>query len=168
VATNAHVIAGVKRPIIKYGGKSYEGIPVYFDSGLDLALLRVSGLKAPTLALAPKTVSLGSTVAVLGYPGGNYLVTPGLLRDTAALSAANIYDMGSFGRGIYQLQATVNYGNSGGPVVLANGQAVGIIFSKSTDVSDIAYALTSPHIIDAIRQVGASHARVSTRACLAD
>lgn len=166
VATNAHVIAGAKRPIIKYGSESYEGIPVYFDVGLDLALLRVSGLHAPPLTLVSQTVVLESTVAVLGYPGGNYLVTPGLVRDTAALSSANIYDMGSYGRGIYQLQATVSYGNSGGPVVQANGHAIGMVFSKSTDVTNIAYALTSPHIIDAVKQTGTSARRVSTRACM--
>lgn len=168
VATNAHVIAGVKRPIVKYAGRSYAGVPVYFDSGLDLALLRVGGLAAPAATLVPKTVSLGSTVAILGYPGGNYIVTPAIVRDTAALSMASIYDQGSFGRGIYELQATVDYGNSGGPVALADGQVAGIIFSKSTDVPDIAYALTSPHIIDAVTQTGSSTRRVSTRACLAD
>ncbi|HSX45931.1 MAG TPA: trypsin-like peptidase domain-containing protein [Candidatus Saccharimonadia bacterium] len=52
VATSAHIVAGVKRPIVKYNDHSYEGVPVVFDAGLDLAVLRVAGLDAPVLQLA--------------------------------------------------------------------------------------------------------------------
>jgi uncharacterized membrane protein required for colicin V production len=88
VATNAHVIAGSRRPVVKYHSTSYESVPIYFDALLDLAILRVSGLQAPPLALAPANVSLNSTVAVLGYPGGNYRVAPGIIRDTRATAGA--------------------------------------------------------------------------------
>lgn len=168
VATNAHVIAGSRRPIIKYNDASYEGVPIYFDALLDLAILRVSGLSAPPLALAPRNVRLNTTVAALGYPKGNYRFTPGIIRDTRATAGTSIYDLGSFGRGVYVVQTQINYGSSGGPIVMQNGQVAGIIFSKSTDVKDIAYALTSVHIDEALQQVKASYARVSTGACIAD
>jgi S1-C subfamily serine protease len=166
VATNAHVIAGSRRPIIKYNSNSYEGIPIYFDANLDLAILRVQGLGAPPLSLIPNNVSLNTTAAVLGYPGGNYRVEPGIIRDTRATAGTSIYDMGSFGRGIYVVQAQVDYGNSGGPIVTQSGKAAGIIFSKSTEVDDIAYALTSVHINDALRQAKTSHTRVGTGGCM--
>jgi S1-C subfamily serine protease len=166
VATDAHVIAGARRPIIKYAGKSYEGVPIYFDAALDLAIVRVPGLPAPALTLASKNVSLDTSAAVLGYPGGNYRVTPGIIRDTRATAGTSIYNQGSFGRGIYLVQTQVDYGSSGGPVVTQNGQVAGIIFSKSIDVKDVAYALTSVHINDALRQVKTSHTRISTGACM--
>jgi len=165
VATNAHVIAGSKRPIIKYGGQSYEGVPIYFDANLDLAILKVQALDAPSLALAPSNVALDSTVAVLGYPGGNYQIEPGIIRDTRATTGTNIYNLGSFGRGIYVVQTHVDFGSSGGPIVLPNGQASGIIFSKSDDVANTAYALTSVHIQSALQRAKASQTRVSTGAC---
>jgi S1-C subfamily serine protease len=168
VATNAHVIAGSKRPIIKYNGSSYEGAPIYFDALLDLAILRVSGLHAPPLTLTSNNVQLNTTVAVLGYPGGNYQVTPGIIRDTRATAGTNIYNLGSFDRGIYLVQAQVDYGSSGGPIILASGQVAGIIFSKSTEVKDTAYALTSAHISNALKQVKVSHTRVSTGACMVE
>jgi uncharacterized membrane protein required for colicin V production len=167
VATNAHVIAGSTRPIIKHGGDSYEGIPVYFDAALDLAILEVRDLPTPPLALAPNNASLDTTVAVLGYPGGNYRVEPGIIRDTRATASANIYDLGSFGRGLYLVQTHVDYGSSGGPVVLKDGSVAGIIFSKSDEVPDTAYALTSVHIRDALNRIEVSRTRVGTGACMA-
>ncbi len=168
VATNAHVIAGSKRPIIKYNNKSYEGVPIYFDSLLDLAIMHVPGLTTPPLSLATKNIALHTTVAVLGYPGGNYKVEPGIIQDTRATAGTNIYNLGSFDRGIYVVQAHVEYGNSGGPIVTQSGAVAGLIFSKSTEVSDAAYALTSTHISDALQQVKSSHTRVSTGACMVD
>jgi S1-C subfamily serine protease len=165
VATNAHVIAGVKRPIIKYKDGSYEGYPVVFDANLDIAILRVSKLAAPALPLAPQNVPLNSTVAVLGYPGGNYRVTAGIIRDTLAVSARTIYDQGAFGRGVYVLQAHVDLGNSGGPVVLQNGQAAGMLFSKSPDLPNYSYAVTSVHIANALHRAQSSYRRVGTGAC---
>jgi hypothetical protein len=168
VATAAHVIAGSSRPVIKYHDRSYEGIPVYFDTTLDLGILRAPGLRAPSLALAPNNVALGTSVAVLGYPGGNYHAAPGVVRDTLAVTARSVYDQGVFGRGVYEVQTSVADGSSGGPVVLKGGQAAGMIFSKSTEASDIAYALTSANISPAVQQAATSHTRVSTGACAAD
>ena len=166
VATNAHVIAGVKRPVIKYAGRSYAATPVYFDQVLDLAMLYAPQLPAPALKLSTDNTRLNSTVAVLGYPGGNYRIVPGILRDTLAVSATTIYDQGSFGRGIYVVQARVDYGNSGGPVVLPDGQVVGIIFAQSVDAPQNAYALTSAHILPAVHKAQISHRRVGTGACM--
>jgi len=166
VATDAHVIAGSRRPIIKYNNSSYEGVPVYFNALLDLAILRVPALPAPALQLAPKSIDLNTTVAVLGFPGGNYQVAPGIIRDTRATAGTNIYDLGKFDRGIYLVQAQVDYGNSGGPLVTSSGMVAGIVFSKSTTVSNIAYVLASAHITTALQRVKASTARVSTGACV--
>ncbi|HSX31610.1 MAG TPA: MarP family serine protease [Candidatus Saccharimonadales bacterium] len=166
VATNAHVIAGSKRPIVKYHGQSYDSAPIYFDANLDVAILKVPGLPAPALRLAPSNVALNSTVAVVGYPGGNYHAQPGVIRDTRATSGASIYNQGIFGRGLYLVQTHVNFGNSGGPIVMSNGLVAGIIFSKSTDVPDAAYALTSVHIDRALQRAQTHQTRVGTGACM--
>lgn len=165
VATNAHVIAGSKRPIIKYNGTSYVGIPVYFNPNLDLAILSVANLNAVPLKLDAINVALNTTVAIIGYPGGNYQVIPGLIRNTLAVSSTSIYDEGSFGHGIYVLQAYISKGSSGSPVVLSNGQVAGIVFSQSTEQPDHAYALTSPNMLNAVSKSKLSSKRVGTGAC---
>lgn len=168
VLTNAHVIAGVKRPIIKYKGASYEGVPILFNGGLDLAILKVPGLKAPSLELNKNTVSTGVTAAVIGYPGGNYSASPGLIRDKLEVSSTNIYDNASLSRRAYGVQADTDKGSSGGPLVLKDGTVAGIIFSKSTTNDSYAYALTSSYLQDGLEQVGSSAQRVGTGACPAN
>jgi S1-C subfamily serine protease len=168
VATNAHVLAGVKRPIIKHGGNSYEGIPVFFDANLDFAILRVDSLKAPALPAANSVIADNTTVSVIGYPGGNYTATPGLIREHITVAGHSIYDEGSFDRDTYGIQTLVNNGSSGGPAVLSNGQVAGIIFSKSTAANDYAYALSPSYLTKNLAKAEASHRRVSTGACLSD
>jgi V8-like Glu-specific endopeptidase/uncharacterized membrane protein required for colicin V production len=168
VATNAHVIAGSKRPIIKWAGRSYQAEPIYFNSNLDIAILLVKNLNAPALSLAKANVALDSSVAIVGYPDGNYDVQPGIIRGTRATSSANIYNLGSFNRGVYVIQANIDFGSSGSPVVVSSGQVVGIIFSKSTDSSNTAYALTSNYIYTALKRTSSHQQTVSTGACVLD
>jgi uncharacterized membrane protein required for colicin V production len=165
VATDAHVIAGSKRPIIKYNNHSYEGVPLYFNPDLDLAIMRVKNLDAPKLSIYGNA-PLDSTVAILGYPGGNFRSTPGILRETLAVNARSIYDQGIFGRGVYVVQTSLETGSSGSPIVLENGQVAGIIFSISTSNNNYAYALTSSLLSSPVQKSETSSTRVGTGACI--
>lgn len=167
VATNAHVIAGVKRPIIKYNNHSYEGVPVSFDPNLDFAIVRVKNLDVSPLFLAGANVDLNTTVAVTGYPGGNFAAAPGIVSDDLNIFGRNIYDLGVIGRNVYEIQTHIAEGSSGGPVVLPSGQVVGIIFAKYDLSDDYAYALTSPHLLGAVRAAQHATKRVNTGACMA-
>lgn len=166
VATNAHVLAGVKRPIVKYRDRSFEGTPVLFDAGRDIAFLRLKGLPAPVLPLETLSNPAGQTVALLGYPKGNYTVEPGIIRNDFPVFARNIYDVGLFKRQVYEIQATVDAGSSGSPVILPDGRITGMVFSKSDDLPDYAYALAASELQAPLAQALKSHHRVGTGACL--
>lgn len=168
VATNAHVIAGVKRPIVKYQGRSYEGVPVLFDKGLDMAVVKVKGLPARPLSLDKQHITDGSTVAVLGYPGGNYTAIPGVVRNDIQLFGRNIYDLGVFNRDVYEIQTNVEPGSSGGPIVTSSGKVAGVIFAKSDEIDGYAYALTAEGISHNTDRAQKLKQRVSTGACLAN
>lgn len=168
VITNAHVIAGARRPIVKYGSQSYAGTVVLFDPNLDLAAIRISGLHAPVLALDKQQVSAGTPIAVLGYPNGDYTVSSGVVRDNQIVYGGSIYGVGTFGRAIYEAQVAVEAGSSGGPMILQNGQVAGIIFAMSEKVKDDGFALDSTRLIKPIRHAERSTRRVSTGACVAD
>jgi serine protease Do len=90
------------------------------DPEIDLAVLRVQGLKAP--AVIPfgdsNQVSIGDPVAAIGHPGGGGLWT----LTTGTISAHKA--MGK--QKVFQTEASLNPGNSGGPLVDADGRLVGV------------------------------------------
>jgi S1-C subfamily serine protease len=166
VATNAHVIAGVKRPIVKHGRSSYAGVPIYFDAELDLAILRVNHLNGPSLSIDTAITKNNVTVTIIGYPGGNYEAIPGIIRQNLTTTSGNIYNQGSSSSNDYGIQATIEDGSSGSPVVLPDGQVVGIIFSRSLSASNYAYALSSIYIESALAQSATSYQRVGNGSCV--
>lgn len=164
VITNAHVVAGISNPIIQDGGGNHRASTVLFDPNLDLAVLRASNLAGPVLALAPKTASNGTVGAVMGYPGGGNLsaVSASVLDQINAVGR-NIYGYGFSSRRIYELQADVEPGNSGGPLVDATGTVIGVVFAKSQTYQNVGYALTSPEVAAELSRAG--QRPVSTGAC---
>jgi len=166
VVTNAHVVAGVRDPHVQVqNGGSRPAVPVLFDSRLDVAILHVSSTPPP-LPLVDHEVGRGASGAVVGYPGGG---------DLSGVAAANrrvlhavgrdIYGNGTVVRNIYELQAVVRPGNSGGPFVLVNGQVAGLVFAASTTDRGIGYAITSTEISDDVHQGTRSTAQVATGGC---
>ncbi|MDQ1375050.1 MAG: hypothetical protein QOJ09_2388 [Actinomycetota bacterium] len=164
VVTNAHVVAGASRPVVYAGGRVLAATPVLFDPDLDLALLRVSGLAAPALRLAPGDVPRGAHGAALGYPGdGPFHVEPAAVRRAFDAIGRDIYNRRVVHRPVYELQAHLRPGNSGGPVVAADGTVIGIVFSKSAFRDDIGYAIRSSAVVARVRAAG--RAPVGTGAC---
>ena len=167
VVTNAHVVAGVRRPQVQeQNGGTQAAEAVLFDPRIDIAVLRVARSPGPVLDLANGEVARGAVGAVVGYPGGGSLtgVAAANRRVLHALGR-DIYGKGNVERDIYELQAVVRPGNSGGPFVLASGQVAGVVFAASTTDPGIGYAITSTEArSDISRGVGAQF-RVSTGAC---
>jgi len=78
----------------------------------------------------------------------------------------DIYNGGSVTRGVYALDATVEPGNSGGPLVGPGGQVIGVVFSRSTVYPGVGYALTSPGVLTRVTQAAPRHAAVGTGGCI--
>jgi S1-C subfamily serine protease len=168
VLTNAHVIAGVHRPIVKYGTQSYVGTPVLFDYNLDVAILRLSNLPATPLTIFNGTVAPGTGVVVLGYPGGNFTILPAVVSEQTQLVTDNLYNVGTVDRQVYEVQAPVGPGSSGGPMILQNGQVAGVIFARNGALNSYAYALTSTSVLSKVHQAERATRRISTGVCLSD
>ena len=169
VATNAHVIAGVRRPIIHDLTGNHAATPVVFDPNLDFAVLRTSHLAGPVLDLASQDVPDSTTVAVLGYPGGgDFTANSGVILDKIHALGSNIYNTGKTKRDVYELQAVIEPGNSGGPLVLPNGQVAGMVFARATNDPNYGYALTSNDVVKESQQARTATERVSTGPCAAD
>jgi S1-C subfamily serine protease len=167
--TNAHVIAGTYETHIEFQNDApVAARPIYFDPNYDLAVLEaptLAGLGAP-LKLDPNDVTRGQQSVVLGFPGGGpFNAQPAGVQDMFLAEGRNIYGTGLTNRYVYQLQALVRPGNSGGPLVEADGTVIGVVFSTSATEANVGYALTSPGVLSRVRVAETSHSAVSTGAC---
>lgn len=120
--TNSHVVDGCKG----FSIAGQEASLVAKDEAFDLALLRVGKATDATPAqFANKPARLNSDVTVIGYP------LPDILGGLNVTRGAVTSLKGIGGDGVrMQISAPVQPGNSGGPVVNAAGQIVGVVVSK--------------------------------------
>jgi hypothetical protein len=154
VATNAHVVAGVDRPVIDQGGKrSYSARVVSFDARNDVAILRVPDLPGRPLTQASPQVS--EPAALLGFPeNGPYRVTAVRMGKAAKVGTRDAYGRIQLGRTIVALRGNVESGNSGGPIVNRQGRVVAMIFAQRRG-SDDGYAVRNEEVENALANAGA-------------
>lgn len=169
VVTNAHVVAGVDRPVVELpDAPAREGRVVYFDPVDDLAVIAVDDLAAEPLGIAP-TLSAGDSAVVQGFPYGGPFTSTGaavLAVDTARVP--DVYGSGANGREIYSLSADVRPGNSGGPLLTTDGEVAGVVFARGgTSDTEIGYAMTSAELLPVAAQATALDAAVSAGRCTA-
>jgi S1-C subfamily serine protease len=166
VVTNAHVVAGIPHPMVEDSQGLHQTTVLSFDPSYDLAVMRVPGLAEPALTLDATDVARGTKAAVLGYPGGGPFTAraAGVMAEFQA-EGRDIYGQGLTVRDVYEIQAVVRPGNSGGPLVEPDGQVIGVVFSRSTINGDIGYALTSPGVLSRVQRSAPLHAAVGTGAC---
>lgn len=151
VITNRHVVGDRSSVTIQISsGDSLQGKVAVRNSILDVALLRVTGLKARAAILADVSrMKPGESVVAIGYPldlKGDATVTRGLF------SAARVGEPlpGEW----VQTDASVNPGNSGGPLINLRGEVIGLITLRKAGedllpVQGINFALSA----NALREV---------------
>ena len=151
--------SGASKVQVGFGGtgaKTYKATVVGLDKTTDIAVLKVD---LPASALRPLTlgdsndVHVGDPVVAIGNPlGETQTVTSGIVsavqRQISSLAKnQDIY-------GAIQTDAAINHGNSGGPLLDAHGQVIGItsqILSSGSDGGSIGIGFAIP--IDTAKQV---------------
>ena len=139
--TNQHVVASYSN--IKVKNTKDEEVDAKVlggDQFLDLAVLRIEKKYAPLIAELgeSETMKLGDTVFTVGTPLGNDYrgsVTAGILsgKDRTVSVSTSAYSGNDWVMKVLQIDASLNPGNSGGPLLNANGQVVGICSMKLID-----------------------------------
>lgn len=122
LVTNAHVIEGCARVSLA-GGRSAKVYAV--DRRNDLALLEVNGLNTSATLRAGR-LRQGDAVSVVGFP------LAGVLASGAQVTSGNVSALAGMQNDsrFIQISAPVQPGNSGGPLVDASGNVVGVVVSK--------------------------------------
>ncbi|MGO3886320.1 MAG: MarP family serine protease, partial [Mycetocola sp.] len=141
VVTNAHVVAGVDKPVVDLPGEiPTTGRVVYWDADADLAVIAVESTATPALPLST-TLSVGTDAVIAGHPLGGPLTV-----GSASVLAAGPLTLSTGGetvnRDSYTLAASVKKGNSGGPVLTQDGAVAGVVFGTSRTENEVAYAAT--------------------------
>jgi S1-C subfamily serine protease len=126
VITNHHVIQGCQNVKIHHKGKSIPATVVTFDPRNDLALLKGNFRPSTVLPLSTNSPELLQDVYVAGYPFGRRIstgvkVTKGIISSLTGIgnNFANI-----------QIDAALQPGNSGGPILDDRGNVVGVAVAK--------------------------------------
>lgn len=123
VVTNYHVIHGCEKITTEF----YDLSLIAFDVYNDIALLQSPRKNTPFLKIRSEGILQGEDIYVIGYPFGKDLstsakITKGIV--TALHGMSNDYTK-------IQIDAPIQSGNSGGPVLDANGLLLGIAVAKA-------------------------------------
>jgi S1-C subfamily serine protease len=130
VVTNAHVVAGIRRPEVDRGnGVDLRSAVVAFDAKNDIAVLRVPGLRGQPLQMAE--AERGVAVALIGYPGNGPLSRiPARIGGTTSVISRDAYGRGPVTRRITAIRGVIRPGLSGGPGVDARGRVRTTVFAR--------------------------------------
>lgn len=150
LATCAHVIRGATHIEARLGKQSFPASVIAYDPRHDLALLRIAG-KPPALPLgSSKRVEAGQDIRAIGYP----LAT--VLGETLKVTRGNVAGfVPREGSRWMQIDAAVNPGNSGGPLVDPQGNVLGVVSAKldGQQVDRVGFAIP----VEGVRQLAADH-----------
>lgn len=156
ILTNAHVVQGAKRLTVTLrDGTELAGKVESLDALSDVAIVRVDSpntLPAATLGNSSE-LRVGEWVVAMGSPGGHLKdsVTVGIV--SALLRASSELGMSARRMTYIQTDAAINHGNSGGPIVNAEGEVVGISTMKAAHLDGVGFAIPIDLAMDMVRQM---------------
>jgi len=147
ILTNYHVIEysaeyGYDLTVMTYDGSEYPAEIIGFESSNDVAVIKIdaTGLTPVTFGNS-NDIKVGEAVYAIGNPLGELTFT----QTTGSISALDrvIKTDAYTSINMFQIDAAVNNGNSGGPVYNAKGEVIGIVTAKyaSSGVEGLGFAI---------------------------
>ncbi|MBO8131579.1 MAG: trypsin-like peptidase domain-containing protein [Candidatus Marinimicrobia bacterium] len=132
IVTNAHVIENAEKVVVSLvGGREFEAKIVGVDNLTDIALLKIDGKNFKYAKLGDSDdIIVGEWVVALGNPFGLFNVAHNPVATVGIVSGVDIdfgkQESGRVYQDMIQTDASINAGNSGGPLVNVNGEVIGI------------------------------------------
>lgn len=166
VITNAHVVAGERRTRVSTSdGRRLDARVVAFDGRHDVAVLRVPDANLTPLPLGPTRI--GTIASVLGHPGGGGLrATPARVARRIGIPRTDIYRSATIQTSIVGLAAHLIAGDSGAPVIGADGRVQAMVFAIDPARDTTGFALSSAELRPFIAAATRNAVSVSTGGCL--
>ena len=149
--TNFHVVDGADRVTVTLvDGRSFRADVVGVDPAIDVALLRIPGVDGlPTVVLGDSgTLRAGQWVCAIGNPLGYvHSVTVGVV----SYLGRKLFDQSL--DAYIQTDAAISLGNSGGPLIDAEGRVVGITTAVSAQAANIGFAVPIGQVLPVLGQL---------------
>ena len=129
VLSSCHVVQGSNAIRVRTADKTFDARVIEVDADNDLALLKIEGNFAPIAFAKDAAAKLGQTVFAVGFPlpdlqGFSPKVTKGVI--SSLRGAQDDVRM-------YQIDAAIQPGNSGGPLADESGNIAGVIVARLDD-----------------------------------
>ena len=138
IATNLHVVESLKNGGVQLAsGEKFDSFSVLaFDARKDIAIIKIPGFDLPTVALGnSNNVQVGEPVLAVGSPLGlQGTITTGVVSSMRD-------DPTGGGFKVLQTDASVNPGNSGGPLVNRQAEVIGIVTFKIRGGENLNFAI---------------------------
>lgn len=173
VLTAAHVVAGASSITVQPANNLPGDEPrtahlIALDPNNDLALLAIAGSALPGLTVAGGAVS-GAGVAIV-FRESKAVVHPFVITRPVQVRILDIYGRRTVTRESYQVATEISRGDSGVVLIGPEGTAVGVLYARSDESDDRAWATTMatvPRLIDQARLVDPATG-IDTGACAPD
>lgn len=157
IITNAHVIAGGKRADVVFSDNSKaKARLVGYDRGTDLAVLKIERTGLPAATFGDSTqLQVGDPAYAIGNPLGEELW--GTMTDGIISAIDRAVDMDGQSMTLLQTTAALNSGNSGGALINAAGQVVGVtnmkMMSEWETIEGLGFAVPSALTKEVVDQI---------------
>ena len=148
IVTNAHVINNPRSVTVEtYGGTKYKASVLGMHEQQDIAVLIVQDAKFSYLGIADlSSMKAGDDIYAIGAPNGMaYTLTKGGISAKERIIGNQTY---------IQIDAPINHGNSGGPLMNDAGQVLGMNTLKMSDSEGIGLAIPITRVCEYLKSLG--------------
>ena len=144
ILTNNHVVRDAESiKVTLNDGRTFKATTVGTDPATDVAVIKIEGSKLPVLPLGDSDkLRIGDWAIAIGNPLGDLRgsVTVGIIS-AQGRSNLNIFGGTPDYQDFIQTDASINFGNSGGPLCNIRGEAIGINTAINTSGQGIGFAI---------------------------
>ena len=129
IITNSHVVEGAKSAQVVFSEeKTLISNSIELIEGMDLAIIRLEDNSLPYLPISDHFAETGDMVTIIGNPRGvSRVAVRGTVKD--------YYQGSSAAPLVFSIEAPIEPGSSGSPVLNEQGQVVGIVYALQTQTS---------------------------------
>lgn len=150
LVTNTHVIENARNIAVERpDGKEFRAEVVYIDKARDIAILKITDKKfkspgAIPYSISKSAVALAAPVFTLGYPGSKVVYGEGYLSSESGYNGDSTS---------CQVTMTASKGNSGSPILNKNGEVIGVVNGRQSNVNTFVFATHAKYIYSAVEEL---------------